>query len=125
VNRALISSGALWCLGALAGCSTVSSRIQEKSAAFAALSPVKQDALRQGTIEEGDTPDLVYIALGKPFHIKQDGPVTLWHYDRPAQTRVDTDQGVEYQHGIDVTFQNGVVVGIQATIQMEPHWRTR
>ena len=50
----------------LASCSTVESRIGEKSAAFAALDEPTQQKLRQSIIEVGYSPDLVYIALGAP-----------------------------------------------------------
>ncbi len=56
---------ALAALG-LAGCSTVESRIQEKSTAFQALSPQQQAEVREGRVNVGDSPDIVYIALGTP-----------------------------------------------------------
>ena len=49
-----------------AGCSTIDSRIQEKSVAFAALDAPTQDKIRLGRVEVGFTTDLVYIALGGP-----------------------------------------------------------
>jgi outer membrane protein assembly factor BamE (lipoprotein component of BamABCDE complex) len=50
----------------LAGCSTIDTRIREKSAAFAALDAPTQDKIRLGRVEVGFTTDLVYIALGSP-----------------------------------------------------------
>lgn len=52
--------------GLLAGCSTFSSRVEERRATFAALSHDDQIRLKAGTINVGDTPDMVYLALGKP-----------------------------------------------------------
>lgn len=49
-----------------AGCSTIDSRIREKSAAFGALDAPTQDKIRLGRVEVGFTTDLVYIALGTP-----------------------------------------------------------
>ena len=49
-----------------AGCSTIDTRIREKSAAFAALDAPTQDKIRLGRVEVGFTTDLVYIALGAP-----------------------------------------------------------
>ena len=49
-----------------AGCSTIPSRIEEKSAAFAAADPAMQEKVRKGAVEIGYPADLVYIALGKP-----------------------------------------------------------
>jgi len=48
------------------GCSTIDSRIKEKSAAFGALDASTQDKIRLGRVEIGFTTDLVYIALGTP-----------------------------------------------------------
>lgn len=56
---------------AVSGCSTPSSRIREKSSVFAALAPADQQRLRQGTVAVGDTPDMVYIALGEPSRRSQ------------------------------------------------------
>jgi hypothetical protein len=50
----------------LGGCSTISSRIEEKSAVFATLDPQTQENLRKGGVEIGYTMDMVYIALGAP-----------------------------------------------------------
>jgi hypothetical protein len=52
--------------GLLAGCSTVESRIKEKSAVFSALDPQTQQKLRKSVVEVGYSPDMVYIALGTP-----------------------------------------------------------
>ncbi|MBP9914210.1 MAG: hypothetical protein KBF26_12485 [Opitutaceae bacterium] len=56
----------LLALALLAGCSTIDSRIKEKSALFAGVDAATQEKLRQGTVEINYTPDMVYIALGKP-----------------------------------------------------------
>ncbi len=75
---------------ALAGCSTVDSRIREKAAVFNQLSPADQARIRQGIIAVGFTPDMVYMALGNPTEIRLHtiaaGQETLWiystYYDR-------------------------------------------
>jgi hypothetical protein len=52
------------------GCaSSVSSRIQEKSEVFVALPAEYQIKVRQGMVDEGFTPDMVYMALGKPSRV--------------------------------------------------------
>lgn len=51
---------------ALAGCNTTSSRIRQKSEVFASLPPVDQERLRQGNVAIGDSPDMVFIAIGAP-----------------------------------------------------------
>jgi hypothetical protein len=67
-----------------AGCSTIDSRIREKAAVFDQLPPADQARIRQGIIAVGYTPDMVYIALGKPDRIRErsgpDGRDTVWRY---------------------------------------------
>jgi hypothetical protein len=50
----------------MTGCSTVDSRIKEKSAAYATLDPQTQARLKESVIRVGDSTDMVYIALGQP-----------------------------------------------------------
>jgi outer membrane protein assembly factor BamE (lipoprotein component of BamABCDE complex) len=72
-------------LVALSGCSTVKSRIEEKSAVFNALDPQTQARIKQGIVDVGFTPDMVYIALGKPDETKEsvtaNGRETTWIYN--------------------------------------------
>ncbi len=56
----------LGALLALAGCNTTASRIQQKSEVFASLPPADQERLRKGDVAIGDTPDMVFIAIGAP-----------------------------------------------------------
>lgn len=51
---------------ALTGCSTISSRIDQRSEVFAALPADDQARLRRGEVAVGDSSDMVYIALGEP-----------------------------------------------------------
>ena len=68
----------------LAGCSTVGTRIREKSAVFATLAPNVQQEIRKGQVEPGFTPDMVYMALGAPDerreHHTVKGDRELWIY---------------------------------------------
>lgn len=48
------------------GCSTIDSRIKEKTKVFATFDSTTQEKLRKGLVEIGYTPEQVYIALGKP-----------------------------------------------------------
>ena len=73
---------------AVTGCSTINSRIEEKSAVFAALPQADQLRIRQGSVAVGDSTDLVYIALGKPdvrrerYHAKTHESVWIYQsYD--------------------------------------------
>lgn len=69
----------------MAGCSTVDSRIKEKPDVFTKLDPVIQAKIKQGIIDLGFTPDMVYIALGKPDEIRErtggGGRETVWKYN--------------------------------------------
>lgn len=69
----------------LAGCSTVQSRIEEKSAVFNALPAETQSRIQQGLIDVGYTPDMVYIAMGKADRVVErstgEGSETVWIYN--------------------------------------------
>jgi len=68
----------------MTGCSTVDSRIKEKSAAFETLDPQTQVRLKQSIIRVGDSPDMVYIALGQPDRTRAKTTATgqslIWIY---------------------------------------------
>ena len=70
---------------ALAGCDTFARRSGEKAAVFAALTPAQREKLKQGVIGIGDTPDMVFIALGRPDEKRETatagGRETIWIYD--------------------------------------------
>jgi hypothetical protein len=92
---ALSRSLLLFLLGcALAGCSSIASRIQEKSAVFAALDPQTQARIRRGDVELGDSPDLVYMALGRPNRHSERtsaaGREIIWIYASTYQEYVGT-----------------------------------
>jgi outer membrane protein assembly factor BamE (lipoprotein component of BamABCDE complex) len=61
---------------AVSGCDTINQRIREKQDAFNRLDPKAQAVIRQGRVEIGYTPDMVYMALGKPDKIEG----TTWYY---------------------------------------------
>jgi hypothetical protein len=68
----------------LAGCSTFQSRARERSETFESLTPTEQERLKRGTINVGDTQDMVYIALGNPEEKRDvttaDGTSQTWIY---------------------------------------------
>ena len=70
---------------AFVGCDTFDRRSQEKASTFAALAPEEREKLRRGVIEIGNTPDMVYIALGRPDEQRDtttaDGRETVWVYN--------------------------------------------
>jgi hypothetical protein len=71
----------------LLGCktSTIQSRIQERPAAYAALTPDLRADVDAGRIRVGMTPDAVYLSWGKPAQIleggNEQGQVTTWLYE--------------------------------------------
>jgi len=122
----------------LTGCSSPEARIKERPDAYAALPKKFQDAAAHGEVQEGMTPDAVYIALGRPARVlhgsKKGVARETWVYTRldsenvpawrtlPGQT-VDgkpifyTDYDpISVTHERDifrVDFENGKVVGWQ------------
>jgi hypothetical protein len=85
-----VAIAALW-----AGCNTFEKRAQEKSEVFQSLDAETQDRLHKGTINVGDTPDMVYIALGVPDAKKQrianDGRELIWIYKTYYQDYVGSE----------------------------------
>ena len=68
----------------LVACSTVDSRIQEKAAVYASLSPRDQALVKSGTIHEGLPREAVYIAWGAPAQTRSGSryghPYEAWVY---------------------------------------------
>lgn len=70
---------------AFTGCDTFERRSHERASTFASLAPAEQEKLRRGVIEIGNTPDMVYIALGRPDETHEtstaEGRETVWIYN--------------------------------------------
>jgi hypothetical protein len=70
---------------AFAGCDTFDRRSQERASTFESLTPEEREKLRRGVIEIGNTPDMVYIALGRPDETRDtetaDGREKVWIYN--------------------------------------------
>lgn len=56
-------------LAAAIGCNTTGARIRANSAAFDALDPSAQRAIKRGEVQLGFTEDMVELALGKPTQV--------------------------------------------------------
>lgn len=86
-------------LGFLAGCQTVSSRIEEKPEVFYKLDRETQDKILQGIIDIGYSEDMVYLALGKPDEkrerITENGRTVTWIYNT-YYTRYDGREHLGY-----------------------------
>jgi hypothetical protein len=79
LSLATLSAGLL-----LAGCDTFESRAREKSETYNSLPPNTQQRLERGTVNPGDTEDMVYIALGDPDEQRDvtstDSKRSIWIY---------------------------------------------
>ena len=103
MKKHLIPAGAALVLALLiAGCETdggIPSRAKEKSAVYATLKPWQKKYIDKGTISKGFTPDMVYIALGKPDKTETkefpDGRAELWTYTH-VYPDVDAVHGFEH-----------------------------
>ena len=95
---------------ALTGCDTIDSRIHQKSAVFASLPAADQDRLRKGTVAIGDSPDMVFIAIGAPSRRieKQSaqGNRTVWIYRRYYET-YDGDAFAGYRRQVFIDRRTG------------------
>jgi len=69
----------------LSGCDTFNRRAQEKASTFERLSPDEREKLKRGEIEIGNSPDMVYIALGRPDAKRESstahGHEMVWTYN--------------------------------------------
>ncbi|TVR49316.1 MAG: hypothetical protein EA425_12640 [Puniceicoccaceae bacterium] len=68
----------------LVGCSTVETRIQQNADFFASLDPEDQVKIENGQIDLGFTPDMVYLAYGRPdrkkVEVTAEGEKEVWIY---------------------------------------------
>jgi hypothetical protein len=97
------------------GCSTIPSRIEEKSAAFSALDADTQNKIRLGRVEVGYSPDLVYIALGTPDErltkTTKTGTNETWIYNSYRQEYLgSTHTGYRQYVVIDPKTRQAVVI---------------
>lgn len=69
----------------VSGCDTFDRRAQEKASTFERLSPEERAKLKRGEIEIGNSPEMVYIALGKPDQKRETatakGHEMVWSYN--------------------------------------------
>lgn len=68
----------------LTSCSTFEKRAEQKSDVFNSLDEATRQRLKERNINVGDSPDMVYIALGVPDakreRVTSDGRETIWVY---------------------------------------------
>lgn len=96
----------------LCGCSSVESRIKEKSASFYSLDGPTQERLKKGVVHVGDMTDMVYVALGKPDRVRErttgEGTRTTWVYNTYCEEYQGT-QVVGYRRRAVIDRRDGVI----------------
>lgn len=100
---------------ALAGCSSVDSRIAKYRDAFSSWPPAVQEKVAAGRIDLGFTMDQVRVALGEPYRVftrtTADGVSEVWSYrDRKPRFGVGVGVGVGVFRGSRVSG-GGVGIG--------------
>ena len=88
----------------LTGCSTFEKRAEQKSEVYARLDAETQGKLKQGLVEIGYSPDMVYIALGTPDQrnetVTAKGRKEIWIYNSYYTEYRGTDH-VGYRRYVD------------------------
>jgi hypothetical protein len=94
---------AVFALSACSTMSTIEGRSKEKSATFTAAAPWQQKLMREGWIDVGFTPDMVYIALDRPDKTAtaDNGATEIWIYNNFASP------SRSFNGGVKVTIQAG------------------
>ena len=98
---------------ALAGCSTVDSRIAEHRGEFQSWPPDVQQKVRAGAVALGFTPDMVRMALGAPGRVRtrttERGEEDVWiYYDRGPRFSFGLGVGAASRHS---AYAGGIGVG--------------
>jgi hypothetical protein len=114
-------AGLLGLLAACATATTLETRKQDRSAAYAALSEEQRALVEEGKIKTGMSPDAVYIAWGPPSEVLEsesaEGHMTVWiYYGQWVEEhrywigrRLESDYQARNYVQAEVVFQNGVV----------------
>lgn len=101
----------------LAGCSTTGSRIRERQALFDSYPEHVQQDLRDGIIQLGYTPEMVFIAFGKPDRKREvvtgDGVAQVWTWWKSSPGLALGVGGWNYVGG-NVGLGTGLSVGDRA-----------
>jgi hypothetical protein len=110
LRAALIALG----VAALAGCSTINSRIEASQELFDSYPPEVQEKIRAGDIAVGFTPEMVEMAWGEPYRKDQvtgeDFYAEVWTWSRNIPG-VGIGMGSGGYYGGNVGIGTGVVVG--------------
>jgi hypothetical protein len=104
---------------AAAGCSTVSSRIDQHRAEFASWPPAIQDQVRAGKVDIGFTAEQVRVALGDPVRTftrrSTEGTAEIWAYQN--------DRGPRFSFGLGMgSWRGGTGFGSSVVVR-DGDWR--
>lgn len=114
---------------ALAGCANAArSRLESRPAAAAALDPATREKIKQGIVEAGFTPEMVYFALGQPtspFNASidqmRDG---VWKYSNPYHNDRDfVRAGWRQRKVFDPDRRSDVIITEPVDDRAFPHLR--
>ena len=102
---------ALLIIFALAGCSTVESRIKERPEVFNNLPEKQKTLVTQGEVTEGMRPDAVYLAWGRPDQVisgsERKQPIEEWIYEANRTEVVSSYRPVPIFYGRHGRFYVG------------------
>lgn len=121
-RRSLVTLLAISCVLLFSsGCETTGSRVQSRLEAYNGWDASTQVRLRQGIIQDGDSYDMVYVALGTPNE-KDDIPVvggetlTTWEYSRLVQRNL-IEETVGYQEESEFDIKTGTRINHKIPIR--------
>ena len=99
---------------ALAGCSTIGSRIRRNQDLFDSYPPEVQQQIRAGDIAVGFTPEMVEMAWGSPYRkdqvIGEDMVAEVWTWSRSVPG-VGIGMGTGGYYGGHVGVGTGILIG--------------
>jgi hypothetical protein len=110
------------------GCSNTATRFRERASAAAALDPATRGKIEQGMVEPGFTPEMVYLALGRPsspsgvnIDSTRDGTWTYRDFHRNERDFVEA--GFRRRVVFDPVRKSDVIITEPVDPRLYPHLR--
>lgn len=126
--RSLLSVLLLSSVALLPGCNSPSARLRERPQAAAALDPATRSKIEQRVVEPGFTPEMVYLALGRPsspvrvdIERTRDGTWTYRDFNRNDRDFVRA--GYRRRVVFDPVRKSDVIVTEPVASRLHPHLR--